>query len=377
RHPGRRGVQLILAPDPRAVGRDGQFRLRISEHCGASLSQVTREDDEQRIKRIKRRRISNCSPPFNPFNPLLRIWGGAANGVRYRPQQRGTVADQRHAAGRRDAGVAGDLHGDRAHSASGRQRVAAARAGRRPVGRRRAVGSHRRSAGEDLSQRRCDLGAGAARETAGDHARATRPQRVPARRRIGAVWRGDARHRVDRPGRRAALGHGDGTAGRVVTASPDILVRRGIEPGLIGTIIVSAAIHAGLLAVLLMVPGRFLAPSAKLESYTVDLVAPDVLGGTNLRAGAGKAKEPVPPEPPPAVEPAPAPAPPAAAKPIEPVAPPAPAPAAEPAKPVQAVQPPPPAPPEREVAAPKPPEPPKEAAAPPKAPDVPPAAPVK
>ena len=46
------------------------------------------------------------------------------------------------------------------------------------------------------------------------------------------------------------------------------------------------------MALLLTLPGRFLSAPPKLESYTVDLVAPDVVGGTNLVPGGGKAKAP-------------------------------------------------------------------------------------
>src|SRR5689334_15473270 len=111
--------------------------------------------------------------------------------------------------------------------------------------------------------------------------------------------------------------------------NPEILVRRGVEPALVGTILISALIHASVVALLITVPGRFLSTPQKPQSYTVDLVAPDVLGGTNLIPGGGKAKEPAGPPAPPVVEPKPAPPAPVA-KPAEPapvVAPPEPPPA--------------------------------------------------
>jgi protein TonB len=94
-------------------------------------------------------------------------------------------------------------------------------------------------------------------------------------------------------------------------AAPPILVRRGLDPGLAMTVLASAALHALALIALVLAPAHFLRPVPKLESYTVDLVAPDVLGGTNLIPGGGRAKvEPAKPvrvaapEPPPAaVEP--------------------------------------------------------------------------
>lgn len=163
------------------------------------------------------------------------------------------------------------------------------------------------------------------------------------------------------------------------TTAPDILVRRGFDGGLAATIAASAVLHAVGLLLLIIVPAPFLRPAPRLESYTVDLVAPNVIGGTNLRADGGAAKPaeraltappPAPPEPapaapvpdaaPPAAEPQPVPKaveappapvqravePPLAAKPAEPPPPPAvPVKAPEPAAaPVAVVKPPPPKP---------------------------------
>lgn len=153
----------------------------------------------------------------------------------------------------------------------------------------------------------------------------------------------------------------------MAAATPDILVRRGIDRGLVGTIVASAAIHAAALALLMTMPGSFLSGPRKMESYTVDLVAPNVIGGTNLVPGGGVVKAAdSKPGPPPLAEPKPPPAEPDPAKPAAQTAvelpkeavkaPPAPPKAAEPAKPVE-----PPKPPElpRPVqAAPKPAEPP-------------------
>ncbi len=82
----------------------------------------------------------------------------------------------------------------------------------------------------------------------------------------------------------------------------------GIDRGLRRMVAVSAAIHAAVLAALLVVPQRLGGGQPKLTSYTVELVAPDKLGGTNLVPGAkGKVpepprvepKSPEPPAPPP------------------------------------------------------------------------------
>ena len=140
----------------------------------------------------------------------------------------------------------------------------------------------------------------------------------------------------------------------MTAAAPDILVHRGIDRSLIGMILASAVLHGGVVALFLAMPDRFLSGPPKMESYTVDLVAPDVVGGTNLLAGGGKAKAsaskpgpPAVPEPPPAAELPPAKpmaAPPPPAPPPEAAKPPAP----EPVKPAPA--------PPKVVEVPKPPE---------------------
>ena len=140
------------------------------------------------------------------------------------------------------------------------------------------------------------------------------------------------------------------------SAAPE-LSPRGVERGLIGTILVSALLHAAAIGVLIAMPDRFLSAPPRIQSYTVDLVAPDVIGGTNLLPGGG-AKKPAPAK----VEPIgaePIPAEPASA----PALPPAPA-----AEPVAKAEVPPPAPvePVKPVEAPKPVPPPPAAAEPPK-----------
>ena len=77
------------------------------------------------------------------------------------------------------------------------------------------------------------------------------------------------------------------------SAAPDIIAPRGMERGLVATIVVSAVIHAGAIGLLIAIPGRFLSAPQQLQSYTVDLIAPNVVGGTNLVAGAGP--KPAPP----------------------------------------------------------------------------------
>jgi hypothetical protein len=76
----------------------------------------------------------------------------------------------------------------------------------------------------------------------------------------------------------------------MASAAPEFVVRRGLDRGLVGTTLASALLHAAAVAVLILLPGRFLSAPPKLESYTVDLVAPDVIGGTNLIPGGGKSK---------------------------------------------------------------------------------------
>jgi len=113
--------------------------------------------------------------------------------------------------------------------------------------------------------------------------------------------------------------------------------QREFERGFAWTLLLSAAAHALIIGALLLAPGFVLRPQPQLKSYTVDLVDPSKLGGTNLIAGSkgkapeppkvepAKAKAPEPPPPPPqekAPEPpqpeAKGPEPPAAPKPPEP-----------------------------------------------------------
>lgn len=95
------------------------------------------------------------------------------------------------------------------------------------------------------------------------------------------------------------------------------------ERGFGWTLALSAAAHAALLAALVLAPGFVLRPEPKVASYTVDLVDPSRIGGTNLvegskgRAAAPPKVEPVkakapepPPPPPPAAPPEPPPPPP-------------------------------------------------------------------
>lgn len=110
-------------------------------------------------------------------------------------------------------------------------------------------------------------------------------------------------------------------------AAPDLIAPRGLERGLVGTIAVSALLHAGILGLLIAVPGRFQSAPPRMQSYTVDLIAPDVIGGTNLVRGGGPrlpgpAKVDVPPAEPALPEPAagtaaPPPLPDGAVKPVE------------------------------------------------------------
>lgn len=98
---------------------------------------------------------------------------------------------------------------------------------------------------------------------------------------------------------------------------------REFERGFGWTLALSTAAHVLILGGLLLVPGVRLEPQPKLQSYSVDLVDPNKLGGTNLIAGSkgksaappkvepAKAKAPEPPPPPPqAAEPEPPPPPP-------------------------------------------------------------------
>jgi colicin import membrane protein len=73
----------------------------------------------------------------------------------------------------------------------------------------------------------------------------------------------------------------------MASAHPEILVRPPRSTGLVWTVAISAAMHALAIALLLAAPRGFLGATPPMESYTVDLVAPDVLGGTNLIRGPG------------------------------------------------------------------------------------------
>ena len=73
---------------------------------------------------------------------------------------------------------------------------------------------------------------------------------------------------------------------------PAVLRRSSQDVGLVWTIMVSALVHAAVVGALLVTPQRFLGAPPPLESYTVELVAQDVIGGTNLVPGAGGAEEP-------------------------------------------------------------------------------------
>jgi TonB family protein len=84
----------------------------------------------------------------------------------------------------------------------------------------------------------------------------------------------------------------------MTSAAPEILVRRGFDRGLFWTIVCSAILHAAAVLTLIALPGHFLPAPQRMESYTVDLVAPGTIGGTNLIAGSGQPAK-APPNPPP------------------------------------------------------------------------------
>ena len=115
---------------------------------------------------------------------------------------------------------------------------------------------------------------------------------VSARGRRRAVRRRDEADELGAGSGRRAARYGDGASRRTVMASayPEILVRPPRSTGLIWTVAVSAAMHALAIALLLASPRGFLGATPPMESYTVDLVAPNVLGGTNLIARARQAK---------------------------------------------------------------------------------------
>jgi len=78
------------------------------------------------------------------------------------------------------------------------------------------------------------------------------------------------------------------------------------ERGLWWMVLASGAVHLIGIAVILLTPHSFLHPPVPLQSYTVDLVAPERVGGNNLVAGGKGRVQAAPlvvPEPAPKVEP--------------------------------------------------------------------------
>ncbi len=73
----------------------------------------------------------------------------------------------------------------------------------------------------------------------------------------------------------------------MVSSIPEIVAPRGIERGLVWTVGFSAVAHAVGIIAALVLPAYFLTVPPRIESYTVDLVAPDVVGGFNTRPGGG------------------------------------------------------------------------------------------
>ncbi len=135
-----------------------------------------------------------------------------------------------------------------------------------------------------------------------------------------------------------------------MTDQPPVVVgEREWDGSLWWSVLVSGGLHLLVIAVVLLVPRRFTPPPPALVSYSVDLIAPDRVGGTNVVAG-GKGRvqgpalttvappAPKPPAPPPvevASKPEPAPPPPAADEPpkVEPKPEPKPEPKVEPKPP--------------------------------------------
>jgi TolA protein len=84
----------------------------------------------------------------------------------------------------------------------------------------------------------------------------------------------------------------------MVSPPPEILVRRSGDGGLIWMIALSALVHALFVASILILPTRFPGKPRVPPSYTVDLVADSVVGGTSLVHGpGGSAKAPLPRQP--------------------------------------------------------------------------------
>lgn len=79
----------------------------------------------------------------------------------------------------------------------------------------------------------------------------------------------------------------------MTTGASDLTLARGLDRGLLWTTCLSALVHGFLLGAALLLPAYFLSASPRIESYTVDLVAPDVLGGTNLNSRGGTSAPPL------------------------------------------------------------------------------------
>lgn len=76
--------------------------------------------------------------------------------------------------------------------------------------------------------------------------------------------------------------------------------RQSFDGGMVWPFLVSFATHAVVLGLLFATPNRYLAVSAPIgESYTVDLIAPDLIGGDSGPVGPGSEPDqpPAPPEP--------------------------------------------------------------------------------
>lgn len=88
-----------------------------------------------------------------------------------------------------------------------------------------------------------------------------------------------------------------------MASHPDILVRPGGDTALLWTTAVSALAHVTALGLLALAPQRFLDRPERVQSYTVDLIAPSAIGGTNLVPGPGRGGKPlVAPKPAPAAQ---------------------------------------------------------------------------
>ena len=72
RDSGGRRLQLVLAPDPRAVGGDGQLRLRIPQHRGASLPQVSADRGAAMALQTSERRNNEALSQIN-VTPLVDV----------------------------------------------------------------------------------------------------------------------------------------------------------------------------------------------------------------------------------------------------------------------------------------------------------------